>query len=127
MSGLVLDAGALIAIDRDDRVVLSRIQAAKEKGQPIRTNAMALAQVWRDGRGRQATLARALREIRVEPVLPEDGRRAGELLGATRMTDAIDASVALLAKTGDRILTSDGDDLRRLCDAARNKAVVIDC
>ena len=31
MSGLVLDAGALTAIDRDDRAVLSRIRAAKDK------------------------------------------------------------------------------------------------
>jgi hypothetical protein len=127
MSGLVLDAGALIAIDRDDRVVLSRIRAAKQEGQPVRTNAMALAQVWRDGRGRQATLARVLREITVEPVLPVDGRRAGELLGVTRMSDAIDASVALLAKPGDRVLTSDPGDLRALCAGAGNKAVVIDC
>ena len=81
MSGLVLDAGALIAIDRDDRVVLSRIQAAKEKNQPIRTNAMALAQVWRDGRGRQAGLAKALHNIVVEPVPAEDGRRAGSSSG----------------------------------------------
>jgi hypothetical protein len=29
MSALVLDAGALISIDRDDRAVLSRIKAAK--------------------------------------------------------------------------------------------------
>ncbi|HZZ54068.1 MAG TPA: hypothetical protein VFE26_07265 [Trebonia sp.] len=127
MSGLVLDAGALIAIDRDDRAVLSRIQAAKEKNQPIRTNAMALAQVWRDGRGRQANLAKALHDIVVEPVPAEDGRRAGELLGATRLKDAIDASVALLVGPGDRVLTSDPGDLRRLCDVAGNGAVVVDC
>jgi hypothetical protein len=107
--------------------VLSRIQAAKEKNQPIRTNAMALAQVWRDGRGRQANLAKALHDIVVEPVPAEDGRRAGELLGATRLKDAIDASVALLAGPGDRVLTSDPGDLRRLCDAAGTNAVVVDC
>jgi hypothetical protein len=55
MSALVLDAGALIAIDRDDRDVLAQLQDAKQNGDPVRTNAMALAQVWRDGRGRQAT------------------------------------------------------------------------
>jgi hypothetical protein len=63
----------------------------------------------------------------VEPVPAEDGRRAGELLGATRLKDAIDASVALLARPGDRVLTSDPGDLRRLCDAAGSKAVVVDC
>ena len=40
---------------------------------------------------------------------------------------AIDASVALLARAGDKVLTSDPADLRALCDAAQNKAVVVDC
>lgn len=128
MSALILDAGALIAVDRDDRRVLAEIDDADKAGDPVRTNAMAVAQVWRDGRGRQATtLARTLRTITVEPVTREDGMRAGELLGKTRMKDAIDASVALLAKPGDRVLTSDAGDLRTLCAGARNKAVVVDC
>lgn len=87
----------------------------------------ALAQAWRDGGGRQATLARALRDITVESITREDGMRAGELLGATRMKDAIDASVALLAGPGDRVLTSDAQDLRALRDAAGANAVVVDC
>jgi len=83
MSALVLDAGALIAIDRDDRDVLSQIEDAQEIGDLVRTNAMALAQVWRDGRGRQARLARVLRGVEIEPIGSADGRKAGELLGAT--------------------------------------------
>jgi hypothetical protein len=43
------------------------------------------------------------------------------------MKDAIDASVALLAGPGDRVLTSDAQDLRALCDAAGANAVVVDC
>ena len=91
MSALILDAGALIAIDRGDRQVLAQVEDADRAGDPVRTNAM----------------ARALRDITVESITREDGMRAGELLGATRMKDAIDASVALLAGPGDRVLTSD--------------------
>lgn len=127
MSALVLDAGALIAIDRGDTSVLARIELAFKSSQPVRTNAMAIAQVWRDNRGRQARLARILRGVDVVPITRESGFRAGELLGTTRMKDAIDACVALLAGAGDRVLTSDPGDLRRLCDAAGSKAVVIDC
>jgi hypothetical protein len=127
MSALVLDAGALIAIDKGERAVLVEVGRALRSRQPVRTNAMALAQAWRDGRGRQAPLARALRDITVDPVTREDGMRAGELLGRARLRDAIDASVALLAGPGDRVLTSDPGNLRRLCDAAGNKAVVVDC
>ena len=127
MSALILDADALIAIDRGDRQVLAQVEDADRAGDPVRTNAMAVAQVWRDGKGRQARLARALRDITVESITREDGMRAGELLGATRMKDAIDASVALLAGPGDRVLTSDAQDLRALCDAAGANAVVVDC
>jgi hypothetical protein len=127
MSALVLDAGALIAIDRGDRSVLSEVNRALRSRLPVRTNAMALAQAWRDGKGRQATLARALQDITVEPITRQDGMRAGELLGKARLRDAIDASVALLARPSDRILTSDPQDLRALCDAAGTNAVMVDC
>lgn len=41
--------------------------------------------------------------------------------------DPIDASVVLLAQPGDRILTSDPDDIIRLAVAAANHAVIITC
>jgi hypothetical protein len=126
MTTLVLDAGALIAVDRGDRVMQRKIQAALRIGDPVRTNPNAVAQVWRDG-AKQARLARALRGITVEPVTREDGYRAGELLGVTRTKDVVDATVALLARSGDELYTSDSDDLRRLCEARGFKAVVIGC
>ncbi len=43
------------------------------------------------------------------------------------LEEAIGASVALPAGPGDRVLTSDPGGLRRLCDAAGNKAVVVGC
>jgi hypothetical protein len=49
MSALVLDAGALIAIDKGERAVLAEVGRALRSRQPVRTNAMALAQAWRDG------------------------------------------------------------------------------
>jgi hypothetical protein len=127
MSVLVLDAGALIAIDRGDRDMLSKIWAPRRDGEVVRTNAMALAQAWRDRNGRQAPLSRALRTIDVRPIHADDGRKAGELLATAGMTDAIDATLALLARSGDQLYTSDVDDLRRLCEAAGNKASVIRC
>jgi hypothetical protein len=41
--------------------------------------------------------------------------------------DVVDATVALLAKSGDRVYTSDLVDLRRLCAATGFKAVVVGC
>ena len=126
MTALVLDAGALIAVDRGDRDVQRDIQDALRAGTPVRTNANVIAQVWRNG-ARQARLAKALRKITVEPVTAEDGYQAGELMGATRTKDVVDATVALLAKAGDCVYTSDLGDLRRLCAATGFKAVVVGC
>jgi hypothetical protein len=39
MSALILDAGALIAIDRGDRQVLAQVEDADRAGDPVRTNA----------------------------------------------------------------------------------------
>jgi hypothetical protein len=86
----------------------------------------AVAQAWRDG-SKQARLAKALRQVTIESVTREDGYRAGELLDATRTKDVVDATVALLAKSGDHVYTSDTHDLRTLCEATGFKAVVIRC
>jgi hypothetical protein len=126
MSALILDAGALVAIDRDDRDVHKKIRDAQRLGVPVRTNAMVIAQAWRNG-SRQAQLAHVLRGVDVEPITREQGERAGELLGATRTKDPIDASVVLLAQPGDQILTSDLGDLRLLTEAAGNKVELIRC
>jgi hypothetical protein len=127
VSTLVLDAGALVAIDRDDRAMIARLRVAQERGIELRTSAMVVAQVWRDRQGRQANLARLLRAVDVRAIDHQDGRQAGTLLGQADTADPIDASVVLLAEPGDRILTSDPDDLTRLAAAAANRAVVITC
>jgi hypothetical protein len=51
----------------------------------------------------------------------------GELLGTTRTKDVVDATVALLVRSDDRVYTSDTGDLSTLCAAAGIKAVVIGC
>lgn len=127
MSALILDAGALVAVDRDDRAMMARLRAAQRQGLELRSNAMVIAQVWRDRRGRQVGLARLLRAVDVRWVSPEDGRAAGILQAETGTSDAIDATVVLLAAPGDRILTSDPRDLARLADAAKNRPLIVNC
>jgi hypothetical protein len=127
VSALILDAGALLAVDRGERAMIARLRVAQQSGLELRSNAMVVAQVWRDRRGRQVNLARVLRAVDVRSVSHGDGREAGVLLAETGTTDPIDATVALLAGPGDRILTSDPEDLTRLAAAARNHAVIIPC
>ncbi len=127
MSALVLDAGALVAVDRGDRPMVARLRVAQQHGVELRSNAMVVAQVWRNRHGRQAGLAQLLRAVDVRAVSPQDGRQAGVLLGATGTSDPADATVVLLASPGDRILTSDPRDLTPLAEAAANHAVIVAC
>jgi hypothetical protein len=126
MIALVLDAGALIAVDRGNHAMHDLIQDALRTGTPVRTNPNVVAQVWRNG-AKQSRLARLLRDVKVESISREDGYRAGELLGATRTKDVVDATVALLAKTSDTLYTSDPNDLGTLCAARGFRPVVVTC
>ena len=75
-----------------------------------------IGQAWRSGR-RQARLAQLLNSALVDivPLADREARAAGQLCGATRTRDVIDASVVLLARTqGVPAVTSDVEDLSRL-------------
>jgi hypothetical protein len=124
---VILDAGALIAVARNDRAMLARLLAALEDGDELRTHPMVVAQVWRDGRGRQAPLASLLRSVAITPIDDALGRRCGELLAKARTSDPIDAAVVLIARDGEEIVTSDPDDLEHLSRAARRRVRIVRC
>ena len=125
MSGLTLDAGGLIAFERNDRRVVALIARSVDLAEPFAIPAGALAQVWRDGRT-QVRLARLLAsELAI--VVPLDdarARAAGQLCGIRKSRDVVDASVVLCARARDNaVVTSDPDDLRRLDPVIRLIAV----
>jgi hypothetical protein len=114
---LVLDSGALIALERNERSMWVRLKAAEGAGEIPLTHGGVLGQVWRGGR-RQARLSGALQGIDVRPLDRHLGRAAGELLGRTASSDVIDAAVVLLSVDGDEIVTFDRDDFAGLVAAA---------
>jgi hypothetical protein len=115
---LLLDSGALIALDRADRAMWARLKGLLAQGEVPVTHGGVVGQAWR-GRGpRRALLARALAGIEVRPLDEALGRAAGELLAAARRDDVIDAALVLLAEDGDAIVTSDPEDLEALAAAA---------
>ena len=115
---LVLDAGALVAIERADRLTMALVKQELLAGRTPLTHGGVVGQVWRGGSGRQANLARFLPALLVVGLDAVLGRRAGVLLGRARMSDVIDAALVLLASDGDCILTSDPDDLEPLAASA---------
>jgi predicted nucleic acid-binding protein len=111
----VLDAGALMAIDRGSRDVRAYVLAAGSAKAELSTSSAAVAQVWRAG-VRQARLARFLNSDLVTevPLDPESARRIGALAAAVGSRDVVDAHVALIALDRDAVvLTSDPDDIAR--------------
>ena len=121
---LVLDAGALVAIDRSDFVVRRQVDEAIRRSVEVVTSAAVVAQVWRNG-SRQAMLARLLRGFDIRPLGPAAGRRIGELLAVSRTIDVVDGHVALLVRDGDVVLTSDPGDIGRLLGSLGLAASVI--
>jgi hypothetical protein len=113
---LVLDAGALIAVERGHRDTAAIIEIARQQHRAVVVPAGVVGQVWRGGRG-QARLARLLnaRDLLVEPLTDAGARAAGVLCGTVGTSDVIDASVVLAARRhGGTVLSSDRADLEVL-------------
>jgi hypothetical protein len=116
MSGLTLDAGGLIALDRNDRRVIALLVRAAEIGARITVPATALAQAIRRP-ARQVRLSRLVRQptTRLVPLDGADATSVGILLAASRTTDICDAHVVLCARrNAEAIVTSDPGDLHDL-------------
>lgn len=124
MKAIVLDAGALIALEQNDRAVWTALKLAALDGRDVLVPAAALAQIWRST-ARQARLASALKYCVLASFDPL-ARRIGELCGSARTADICDAQVAIVAsEQGDVLYTSDVDDMRRLLRTLGGRAPVI--
>ena len=53
----ILDAGALVAVDRRNRLTGAQLRVLQQQGTPVRVSSAVMGQVWRDGR-KQANLVR---------------------------------------------------------------------
>jgi hypothetical protein len=116
VSTAILDAGALIAFERNDRFVVAIVARALKHHDPLVVPAGVVAQTWRDGR-RQTRLARLLGSQICTVLALDDhaARAAGQLCGTTGISDIVDASVVIAARSHHgRVITSDPDDIRRL-------------
>jgi len=121
---LVLGAGALIALDRGDRRVAGLIALGRRAAADLVTVAPVVGQTWRDG-ARHARLSRALPMVDVLAVDLASAQAAGEVLRESGGSDVVDALVALAARPGDQILTSDPEDIAQLLTARGVTAAVV--
>ena len=121
---LVLDTGALIAVDRGDRDVWSRLRVAFAAGHRVHVPAGV-------NPDRQALLSRMLKRCEEAVLDGSAARAAGQLCGKVGTSDVIDASVAVAVAEANRgdddvvLLTSDSRDLSILLTALITGARVV--
>jgi len=116
MSGVTFDAGGLIALDRNDRRVLTLVGGAAERGMRVTIPATALAQAIRSP-VKQVRLSRLIRQASTDLVALDgpDATAVGRLLARTATADIVDTHVVLCAqRAGQAVVTSDAGDLRRI-------------
>jgi predicted nucleic acid-binding protein len=113
--GVVLDAGAFIAVERRNPVMVRLAQRFADERTPLVTSAGVVAQVWRGGGRAQVPVTFLLRRTQVVDLTYAVARTLGRMLGVTRTRDPVDAHVALLARErGWAIVSSDPRDLHAI-------------
>ena len=121
MPGVTLDAGGLIALDRDDRRVVVLLARARETGARVTVPASVLAQAIRRP-DRQVRLSRLIRQPTTDVIElgRVDATNVGRLLAASGTSDIADAHVVICARRASQpVVTSDPGDLRQLDPAVR--------
>jgi len=116
VKGLTLDAGGLIAIDKDDRKFIALLARAKELRMRITIPSTALAQAMRNP-ARQARLSRLIRQPDTDLAKLDgpDATAVGLLLAKSKTSDIVDAHVVVCAhRASQAVVTSDPTDLRIL-------------
>jgi PIN domain-containing protein len=111
---LVLDAGALIGLERGSEMMLALAEYAEKRGDGPVIPASVLAQVWRGG-PKAARLAKLLEVAEVDSLDEDRGREIGARLGARESSDVVDAHVVCCAIEREAVvLTSDRSDIEAL-------------
>jgi predicted nucleic acid-binding protein len=113
---LVLDAGALIGVERGSEIVAVMVEQAHEGGGDTVIPASVLAQVWRGG-PKAARLARLIAASAVDTLDEDRAREIGVRLGAQAGKDVTDAHVSCCAVEHQAIVaTSDRADIESLIE-----------
>lgn len=121
--GLTYDTGALIAAERNDRLMWSLHRAALARGLPPTVPAGVLAEAWRGGP--QPQLSRMLKGCRVEPLAETQAREVGVLAARSGLSDTVDLAVTEGAlRRNDAVVTSNRTHIEQVADAVGRSLVI---
>ncbi len=122
--GVVLDAGAFIALERRDARAVRLVHRFATANTPLVTSAGVVAEIWRGGAGAQIPIVFLLRRTNVVDLTYAVARTLGRMMAVGRTRDPVDAHVVLLARERDwPVLTCDPDDLRALDPSLRIEVI----
>jgi predicted nucleic acid-binding protein len=109
MSGLTLDAGALIAAERGDRRIIALLERVLARGEVLAIPAGALAQAWRaDPRQHRLHLLIGDENFEVVSLDRDEALRVGAMCARSEASDIVDVSVAACAvRRGHAVVTTD--------------------
>jgi len=120
----VLDAGALIALERDNRRLRATLHSALALHAEIVVPATALAQTWRGG-PRSAPLAKLVGKSEVDLLDEGRAKETGERIGSRGTSDVADAHVFCCALERQAVIvTSDPSDMEALAGANESLALI---
>lgn len=123
--GLTYDTGALIAAERDSRLMWALHRAALTRGVVPIVAAGALAESWRGGP--QARLCMLLKGCDVEPLTEAQAREVGLLAAACGLDDTVDLAVVEGAlRRDDAVVSSNRSDLELAASAVGRSLVAHD-
>jgi predicted nucleic acid-binding protein len=113
---LVLDAGALIGLERGSRAAIAMAEQAHELGGTTVIPASVLAQIWRGG-PKAARLTRLVEASEVDVLDEVRAKEVGVRLGARGGSDVADAHVVCCAaRRRAAVATADRADIEALAE-----------
>jgi predicted nucleic acid-binding protein len=120
-AGFTLDAGALIALERNDPAMFRLLRKARVGDAELAVPRSVIAQVWR-GTPRQANIALLLKvggtpvpSVIIDELTDERAKKIGIEIGRSAHPDIVDVHVALVAREhGHAVITSDGGDIAKI-------------
>lgn len=124
-NGLTYDTGALIAAERNERILWSLHRAALGRGISPTVPVAVLAEAWRGGPQHQ--MSRLLKGCSVESMNEPQARAVGTLISRSGLVDIVDVAVVEGAgRRRDAVVTSNRSHIEQVADAAGTSMPILD-
>lgn len=123
--GITYDTGALIAAERDNRLMWALHRASLSRGRPPTVPAGVLAEAWRGGP--QHRLSSLLKGCKVEGLSEPQARHVGALIAKCSLDDIVDVAVAEGAmRRNGAVVTSNRTHIEHVGDSVSRQITIHD-